>query len=196
MYTRRHLLAGLGVVSLGAAGAGIVVGTTPKASAEDRSIPNVELSTHTGSTVRFYDDLIRGKVVAINMMYAECGGICPFMTNNLVRVQAMLGERVGKDIFMYSISLQPERDSPQALADYAEMHQIRPGWLFLTGDRKNIERVRNSLGFYDPDPARDKDLARHTGMIRIGNDAYERWSMAPALAEPEQIVSSIMRVVK
>ena len=56
---------------------------------------------------------------------------------------------------------------------------------------QNVEAVRTALGFYDPDPAVDKEAARHIGMVRIGNDRFDRWGMAPALAAPEQILSSI-----
>ncbi len=195
MNTRRTVLAGLGAATLGAlatrtASAAPEVARSPAA----QRIPNVTLRTHTGATVRFYDDLVRGKIVVINMMYADCKGLCPPMTNNLVRVQQLLGQRVGKDIFMYSITLRPEQDTPQDLADYAEMHGVEPGWTFLTGAIQDVERLRYALGFFDPDPAVDKQAARHVGMVRIGNDAFNRWSMAPALAMPEQIVSSILHV--
>ncbi|AOF85202.1 SCO1/SenC family protein [Hydrogenophaga sp. RAC07] len=195
MNTRRHLLAGLGVAALGALGTrtAFAAPSAAKPTAAQR-IPNVALRTHTGATVKFYDDLVRGKIVVINMMYADCEGLCPPMTNNLVRVQQLLGKRVGKDIFMYSITLRPEQDTPEDLADYAEMHGVEPGWTFLTGAPQDIERLRYALGFYDPDPNVDKQAARHVGMVRIGNDAFNRWSMAPALALPEQIVSSILHV--
>ncbi len=195
MNTRRHLLAGLGATALGALGTrtASAAPSAAKPLAAQR-FPNVPLRTHTGATVRFYDDLVRGKIVVINMMYADCEGLCPPMTNNLVRVQKLLGNRVGKDIFMYSITLRPEKDTPQDLADYAEMHGVEPGWIFLTGAIQDVERLRYALGFFDPDPAVDKQAARHVGMVRIGNDAFNRWSMAPALAVPEQIVSSILHV--
>ncbi len=195
MNTRRIVLAGLGAATLG------MLGTRTASAAQSAAktpaaqrIPNVSLRTHTGATVRFYDDLVRGKIVVINMMYADCEGLCPPMTNNLVRVQQLLGQRVGKDIFMYSITLRPEQDTPEDLADYAEMHGVEPGWTFLTGAPQDVERLRYALGFYDPDPKVDKQAARHVGMVRIGNDAFDRWSMAPALALPEQIVSSILHV--
>lgn len=193
MNDRRHVLAGLGAASLCAFGLPAAADSAAKTRAGQR-FPNVPLKTHTGATVNFYDDLIRGKIVAINMMYADCEGICPEMTNNLSRVQERLGNRVGKDIFMYSITIRPEVDTVEHLADYAEMHSVDPGWLFLTGSRKNIDLVRYALGFYDPDPKIDKELNRHTGMVRIGNDAYDRWAMAPALARPEQIVGAILHV--
>lgn len=195
MNTRRYLLAGLGAAALGALGtrtASAAPGAAKPPAAQ--RFPNVPLRTHTGASVRFYDDLVRGKIVVINMMYADCEGLCPPMTNNLVRVQQLLGKRVGKDIFMYSITLRPEQDTPEDLADYAEMHGVEPGWTFLTGAPQDVERLRYALGFYDPDPKVDKQAARHVGMVRIGNDAFNRWSMAPALALPEQIVSSILHV--
>jgi protein SCO1/2 len=158
------------------------------------TLPNIPLLTHEGKAVKFYDDLIRGKVVAINMMYAECEGICPIATSNLVRVQELLGERVGRDLFLYSLTLQPELDTPRRLQEYAEMHGVQPGWLFLTGARDDIEHLRYRLGFFELDPVADGDKATHTGMVRIGNDAYDRWTSASALAKPEQIVATINHV--
>ncbi|WP_137818908.1 SCO family protein [Pseudomonas sp. 2FG] len=200
MNTRRDLLAGLG--ALGAAALGWAawhgVGAAPRfvrgATAADGRLPNTPLFTHEGKAVRFYDDLVRGKVVAINMMYASCAGICPTATANLRLVQKLLGERLGRDVFMYSITLQPELDTPQSLKAYVELHRIEPGWLFLTGAPADIEQLRYSLGFYDPDPLVDADKASHSGMLRIGNDAYQRWTMAPALASPRQILATINHV--
>lgn len=197
MDTRRQLIAGIAAASLGAlsARAATPAMVAPKAARRQR-IPNVELKTHTGRTVRFYDDLIRDKVVAINMMYALCNATCPPITHNLVRVQSLLGARVGQDVFMYSISLRPDQDSPDDLDWYAKIHGVKPGWLFLTGTLENVERVRYALGFYDPDPLADKQAARHVAMLRIGNDKFDRWAMAPAQADPEQIVSSIRHVYR
>ena len=157
-------------------------------------IPNVVLQTHTGKAVRFYDDLLRDKLVVINMMYAGCTNTCPPTTHNLLRVQQMLGDRVGRDIFMYSITLKPEQDSARELAAYARSHAVQPGWLFLTGAPEDIEQLRYALGFYDPDPKVDQQEGRHVGMVRIGNDPYRRWGMAPSLADPRQIVSMIRHV--
>jgi protein SCO1/2 len=97
---------------------------------------------------------------------------------------------------MYSITLRPEQDSPEDLAHYARLHHVQPGWLFLTGSSPDIERLRYALGYYDPDPAIDKQEGRHVGMVRIGNDAFKRWGMAPALANPRQIVSHILHLDK
>src|SRR5215813_10354945 len=90
-----------------------------------RYFPNVVLTTHEGKKVRFYDDLIKDKIVTINFMYATCEGVCPGITANLVEVQELLGKRVGRDIFMYSITLKPEQDTPKVLKNYVKMHRIK-----------------------------------------------------------------------
>ena len=152
---------------------------------------NLTLTTHEGRKVRFYDDLIRDKLVAFNMMYVRCEDTCPLTTANLVRVQKLLGERVGRDVFMYSLTLQPHVDKPADLRKYVEAMGVQTGWLFLTGAPEDMLRVRKRLGFTDPNPKVDRRLSSHTGMLRIGNDTYDRWGMAPAMTTPEQIVSTI-----
>jgi protein SCO1/2 len=104
--------------------------------------PNVPLVTQDGKTVRFYDDLMKGRKVLINFIYALCDQACPLDTANMARVQKMLGPRVGSEVFMYSITLDPEHDTPQALKAYAEQYGAGPGWLFLTGKREDIDAVR------------------------------------------------------
>jgi len=158
------------------------------------TLPNVQLLTHEGRSVHFHDDLVRDKLVVINMMYAGCSNTCPPATHNLVKVQEMLKDRVGRDIFMYSLTLRPEQDGPEELARFARLHGVRPGWLFLTGLPREVEKLRLALGFYDPDPQVDGQEGRHVGMVRIGNDSYRRWGMAPALADPRQILAAIQHL--
>jgi protein SCO1/2 len=188
MNTRRELMLGIG--ALGATALGLYAGR----AAADPRIPNTLLQTHDGRSVHFYDDLVRGKVVAINMMYVSCSGICPTATANLRQVYKLLGERVGRQVFLYSVSLQPELDTPEVLRQFVEQQRIGPGWLFLTGTSEAVERLRYSLGFYDPDPELDANQSNHTGMLRIGNDKYRRWTMAPALASPRQIMGTLDHV--
>jgi protein SCO1 len=153
---------------------------------------NAVLQTHDGKSVRFYDDLLKGKLVVINMMYTSCSGICPANTANMKSVQEALGARVGKDIFMYSLSLRPQFDTPDALSAYVRQYDIQPGWTFLTGKPAEMEAIRRKLGFYDSDPLLDADIARHTGMVRVGKVAADRWCMVPALSTTRQIVSTIV----
>jgi protein SCO1/2 len=154
-------------------------------------LPNVNLWTHENKKVRFYDDLVRDRVVMINFMYSTCQGICPGNTTNLLRVQKLLGDRVGTDIFMYSISLRPEVDTPEKLKEYARSRGFRRGWSLLTGDIDDIDLIRRRLGFYDRNPEIDRDKSQHTGMVRIGNDALRLWTMSAAMAKPENIVRKL-----
>lgn len=158
----------------------------------DRFFPNVELTTHEGKKVRFYDDLIKDKIVVINFMYADCEGICPAITSNLVKAQKLLGARVGRDIFMYSFTLRPEKDTPEALKHYAKMHRVKPGWLFLTGKPEDVEKLRRSLGFSTSNLKLDQDRTNHIGMVKYGNERREWWGMCPGKARPGWIVESIL----
>ena len=164
----------------------------PRELIQRRHLPNVELTTQDGKKVRFYDNLVKDKMVVINFMYARCEGICPTMTANLVRVQKILHDRIGHDIFMYSITLKPEEDTPQVLKEYADVHGAGPGWLFLTGKPTDVELLRRSLGFTNIDPVEDADKSSHIGMLRIGNEPMLRWSACPSQAHAQWIVTSIL----
>ena len=161
-----------------------------------KNIPNVPVTSQQGHTYQFYNDLVKGKTVLINFFYAECTGICPRMTSNLVRIQRALGDCVGRDTFIYSISLKPEQDTPANLTHYAKMHGIKPdsGWLFLRAQRSNMELLRERLGFKDSDPKLDADVNEHTGILRIGNDKYDRWAAYPLLGKVETIVEVIRQM--
>jgi protein SCO1/2 len=160
-----------------------------------RYFPDVILTTHEGKKVRFYEDLIKDKSVVLNMMYADCEGVCPGITANLVIVQRLLGARVGRDIFFYSLTLKPEQDDPQALKHYVEMHKVGPGWLFLTGKPADIELLRRKLGFTNPDPKLDADTSQHIGNIRFGNEPRTHWAACPGLAKPTWIVEELSWVM-
>ncbi|HEY8225562.1 MAG TPA: SCO family protein [Pyrinomonadaceae bacterium] len=166
-------------------------GISSREMIRQRYFPNLVLTTHENKKVRFYDDLIKDKIVLINMMYAKCEGICMPVTRNLRKVQQMLGDRVGRDIFFYSLSLKPAEDTPMMLKHYAEMHHVGPGWLFLTGDPSDLERLRQKLGFTNPDPKLDADKSQHIGMVRYGNEALQLWAACPGMANPSWIVESV-----
>ena len=171
----------------------LIIGTPARGTrtaADD--FPNPLLVTHTGQRLRFYDDIVKGnKAVLFNMMYASCRNICPPSTASLLQVQRLLGDRVGRDIMFYSLTLQPDLDRPADLQAYAKRYGVGPGWTFLTGARKDIDAIRRKLGFVSLDPAVDADLAQHTGMIRIGNQARDRWSMMPSQLPPARLARSI-----
>src|SRR5215212_6196926 len=104
----------------------------PPSGPYSQYFPNVVVVTHEGRRALFYNDLLRGRVVLVNCMSIANDAAYP-VTENLARVQRLLGERAGRDIFIYSITVDPVRETPRALAEFAEAHGAGPGWLFLTG---------------------------------------------------------------
>ena len=171
--------------------------TTVRAVGEGRkNLPNVPVTSQDGKTFHFYDDLVKGKTVLVNFFYADCVGICPRMTSNLAKIKTALGDRVGKDIFIYSISLKPELDTPHNLKNYAEMHGIKPnsGWLLLRARRRDMELLRERLGFKDSDDVLDADINQHTGILRFGTDVYDKWSGYPLLGNVELIAEMVRQL--
>ncbi|WP_217639969.1 SCO family protein [Palleronia marisminoris] len=127
------------------------------------------LLTQDGETVNFYDDLIDGRIVVVNFVYTDCPDICGLSTARLAQVVDWLGDRVGRDIFVYSISLDPETDTPSRLKAYAAAFGAPSGWTFLTGTRENIDQVRFKLG------ERSESLSDHRSDMVIGNAATGEW---------------------
>ena len=169
----------------------VVTDNSARERLREKHFPNLLLTTHEGKKVRFYDDLLKDKIVLLNFMYAKCEGICPGITSNLRREQKLLGSRVGRDVFMYSFTLKPEQDTPEKMAAYAKMHGTGPGWLFLTGEPSDMELLRRKLGFTDPDPVLDADKSSHIGNVRYGNEALLRWGSCPGMSKPSWIVESL-----
>jgi protein SCO1/2 len=161
-----------------------------------RYFPDVILRNQDDKKFRFYEDLIKDKVVTINFFFAKCEDICPLVTSNLVKVQKVLGNRVGREIFMNSISLKPEQDSPAQLKAFGKMHHVGPGWNFLTGKPADIELLRRSLGFTNPDPRLDQDVSQHIGNVRYGNERLMLWAACPGMADAQFIAESIAWVIR
>ncbi|MBI4291020.1 MAG: SCO family protein [Betaproteobacteria bacterium] len=151
--------------------------------------PNVELTTHLGTKVRLYDDLLKGKSVAINVMFTDCKDVCPLETAMLGEVQKILGERVGKDIFFYSLSIDPERDTPQVLKAYAEKFGAGPGWLFLTGKMEDIKLVTQKLGLLRAREAETRD--GHSAVLVVGDEPSGQWTRKHALDNPRFLAAML-----
>ena len=151
--------------------------------------PNVTLTTHEGKTVHFYDDLIKGKTVAIDLIYTTCQYACPLETARMVQVQRVLGDRVGRDIFFYSITIDPEHDTPAVLKEYAEKYHVGPGWLFLTGKASDIELISRKLGLYTEKDAANPD--GHTPTLLVGNQTTGQWMRNSALDNPKFLARTI-----
>lgn len=147
--------------------------------------PNMLLTTHGGKRVRVYDDLVKDKTVVFHFMYTSCTDSCPLTTANLARVQAALGPRVGRDLFLYSITVDPAHDTPGALAAYAKLFDAKPGWLFLTGTKQDIRDLRRTFG---DEPKGGFWQSEHLNLLAYGIEPLERWGKCSARLNPKWIV--------
>lgn len=163
----------------------------------DGFLPDVLLTTHDGRSVHFASELVHGRCVLVNFMYTRCTGICPGVTANLVQVQRALGDFVGDELLLVSISLDGSAvDTPEVLADYARACGAGPGWLFLTGEVADVEALRHRLGVDDPDPEIDRDKTQHAGMLVCINEPRGLWTGISGLQSPTAIVDSVMRTMR
>jgi len=131
--------------------------------------PNLPVVTQDGKTLNFYDDVIKGKMVVISFIYTNCPDICPLTTARLTQVEDALGDMVGRDIFFVSMTVDPVRDTPQQLKQFADGFHVGPGWLFLTGKPEDIKLINSRLG------DNSRTLDEHRNEIVLGNDATGEW---------------------
>jgi protein SCO1/2 len=143
---------------------------------------DVKLVNQDGQEVRLYTDLMQGKTVVINAMFATCTGACPVMSGTMAKIQDHLGDRVGKDVRLISITVDPVNDTPAKLKEYANRFHAKPGWQLLTGSKENVEAALRKLGQWTEDPS------NHQTLFLIGNDRTGLWKKAFALAKPEEVL--------
>ena len=128
-------------------------------------------------------------------MYTTCENICLPIAQNLPRVHRELGSRMGRDVTILSLTIDSEIDRPAVLRDHiARNGGEKEGWLYLTGDYDDIDRVRRALGVYDLDPVIDADKSEHSGLITFGNDRTDQWAALPALMNSEEIAETVLRI--
>jgi protein SCO1/2 len=159
--------------------------TTEREAAAARYFTNTELVDQHGKPHHFYEDLVRGRKVLINFAFTGCKAVCSPVTKHLAEVRRKLGGRVGKDIVMLTLTVDPANDTPERLARFAQGFDTGPGWYFLTGSRENMERVLKKLGGYTQEPS------EHSAVLLIGDASTGTWVKAPALALADNIVFAV-----
>lgn len=150
--------------------------------------PNTPVITQDGKVVHFYDDLIKNKIVVVNFVYTSCKDICPLASARMAQLQDALGGRVGRDIFLYSISIDPVHDTPERLKQYADAFHAGPSWLFLTGAPEDIKQIRWKLG------ERSRALWEHRNDIMLGNGATGEWQRDSMLADVDRLMEVIRQM--
>jgi cytochrome oxidase Cu insertion factor (SCO1/SenC/PrrC family) len=175
--------------SVASATAKTTSGGTPKSAGGAAYFPNHVLLTQDNRPVRFYDDLLKNKIVLINFLFTTCKGACSPMTANLAKVQQQLGAHLGKEVVILSLSVDPETDTPAALKKYAESFQAKPGWYFLTGRKENLDLVLYKLGGYV------EDKNQHGLKLILGNEATGEWLKLHAMSNPTEIAAAVLKLI-
>ena len=178
-------MAALAAMALALPGQGAIAGAQWGAD----YFPDIVLTTQDGAKVRFYDDLVKGKNVAVNVIYTSCQDECPLETARMAEVQRLLGERMGKDIFFLSISIDPDKDTPKVLKAYAGKFGVGPGWLFLTGNKGDIKVLTRKLGLSRASDAFSKD--GHSSSLMLGSDANGQWMRNSAVDNPRFLAATM-----
>jgi protein SCO1 len=160
-----------------------------KPSAAAKYFSDVELIDQDGRKLRFYSDMLKGKTVVINAIFTTCTNVCPPINRNFERIQEALGERLGKDVFLVSITVDPVNDTPEKLKEYAQKFHARAGWSFLTGKKENIDEALYKLGQY----VQDKNS--HKTIVIIGNEATGLWKKAFGLASADDLIKLVEEVM-
>jgi cytochrome oxidase Cu insertion factor (SCO1/SenC/PrrC family) len=151
-----------------------------------REIPDAAVEDQDGRKLSFYRDLVRGRTVAIDFVFTDCSTFCRPVTANLRAVQQQLGDRIGKDISLISISVDPANDTPARLKSFAAEFDAEPGWTFVTGDKPEVDRLLAAFGV-GTHGAED-----HSSLTLIGNDTTGSWSWTDSLADPDTIATALL----
>ena len=154
------------------------------------SIPNTVLADQDGREVRFYSDLIEDRVVVVNFIFTTCTTICPPMGANFAKLQKLLGERVGRDVEMISVSVDPAVDTPARLNAWARKFGREEGWTLVTGDKPDVDKLLKALKVFTP------DKNDHSPILLVGNDARGEWTRAYGLAPPAKLARMLDELIE
>ena len=138
-----------------------------------------------GRPVKFSSQVVSDRIVAINFIYTTCSTVCPLVSATFKRLQDKLGDRLGRDVWLVSISLDPVTDTPARLKEYAARYHAKPGWLWLTGDAMDVEQVLNGLG------TTSANFREHAPLTLVGDGKRGRWVRFNALTGPQQISAEL-----
>ncbi len=165
---------------------------TPAANTESpgkKYFTDVLLLNQNGEKMRFYSDLLQGKVVVINSFFATCTGSCLPLNRNLEKLQKALGAHMGKEVYFISISVDPTVDTPPSLKAYAKKLNAGPGWYFLTGDKESVDFALKKIGHFVD------DKNDHLNIFIIGNERTGLWKKAFGLANEDELLKVVESVL-
>ncbi|MBI3669587.1 MAG: SCO family protein [Acidobacteria bacterium] len=150
-------------------------------------MPDVMVWTQEGRKVRFYSDLVQDRVVAINFIFTACTTICPPMAATFSKMQDLLGDRLGREVYLISVSVDPANDTPDRLKAWGQKFRAQPGWTFVTGPKGEMDRLLRALDAYTA------QKENHSPLVLIGNDRKKRWTRAYGLAPASTLAELIQK---
>jgi len=152
---------------------------------------NLDLLTQDGEAVRFFDDVLKDHVVVINFIFTNCDGACPLMTNKLSLVRDRMEGQIGDTVRFVSLSIDPERDTPAAMKEFAKTHHAdHEGWVFLTGKPENLEYIVKQLGQFTD------DVEAHSTMMLAGNVSSAHWIKILPFEQPPAITEKLQMLLR
>jgi protein SCO1/2 len=162
---------------------------TEETNHDENYFTNVELINQHGEKKKLYADLMKDKVVIINPFFSECTGVCPVMNKNLEKIQEHLGDKLGKEVHIISVTVDYETDQPNVLKTYAEGYNAQDGWHFITGEKENIELALKKLG------KNVSNREAHDSVFLVGNMNTKLWKKVNGLASVSEIIEQIDSVI-
>lgn len=162
----------------------------PPARAEKAQVrfADVSLLDQNGMPVRLEQDLVGDKLVVMGFIYTSCTTVCPVVSSIMGKVQQQLGGRVGSEIQLVSLSVDPQRDDSRRLLDYSRAFQHGPGWSWLTGTPYAVSETLKGLGSFSA------DLGSHPPLILVGDGHSGHWTRFYGFTDPDVLVSEINRL--
>jgi cytochrome oxidase Cu insertion factor (SCO1/SenC/PrrC family) len=152
---------------------------------------DLEVIDQNGNRLRFYSDVLKDRVVLINFIFTNCPGACPMVTQKLIQTRQLMVETVKDEVWFVSISVDPERDTPEAMKAFAAKQGAdERRWLFLTGEKANLEHIVRKLGQYTP------DVDAHSTLMLAGNTRNRHWTRVMPMVPPAGIAEKMRALVE
>jgi protein SCO1/2 len=151
----------------------------------DIELYDLELVTQDNKRVKFKSEVIGDKLVAMTFIFTSCTTICPVYNAIFTRLQPLLGERLGSEVILVTLTVDPTTDVPARMKKEAEKYQAKPGWYYLTGKKGNVDQVLEGLDAYFP------DFTQHPPMALVGDGKTGTWKRYTGFPKPEQLLAMI-----
>jgi protein SCO1/2 len=159
------------------------------ASAAQEYFTDVELLDHHGESRRLYSDLLKGHTVVVSPFFTTCTGVCPMLTQKLKALQQRFGSRLGKDLVILTITVDPNNDTVEKLRAYADGFKAQEGWYFLGGKKENVDWALYKLGHY----VEEKEA--HSNVFIVGKESTGLWKKVQGLSDPDAIAEIVQGVL-